>query len=276
MADHVSTLGALLRDARERLARRNGARVRQADIAEHADITVEWYARIERGSVIPSLDVLSRIATALYLSSQERLEVLRFAVPDLMRHDDIGPAPEPAGRATRELRALRRFQHRAEAASSPHELIDMAATAVMDGLPDVTFAGVMLKSVTHGCWRHRSAVRPDLAAAVNASPPLDDRSIHKATYEQDGLRFVGSSDYGASWSTHLRERDQRTELRSGFGVRIPMSESFLGYCRTEPSAPNTEHILFLGGIGSILALTMRGARLTPDDIPTIRRESAPP
>jgi hypothetical protein len=181
-----------------------------------------------------------------------------------MQRVDDGPAPEPAGGSTRELRALRRFQRRAEAASSPHELIDMAAMTVMDGLPNVTFAGLMLKSVTHGRWRHRSVVRPDLAEAVNASAPLDDRSIRDATFEQDGLRFVGSSDYGASWSAHLRERDARTELRSGFGVRIPMSEGFLGYCHTEPSGPNTEHILFLGSVGSILALTMRGTRLSTD------------
>jgi transcriptional regulator with XRE-family HTH domain len=98
MKAHSLTLGALLRDARERLARRNGARVRQADVAEHADITVEWYARIERGSVLPSFDVLSRIAAALCLSSQERVEALRFVLPEQLRRDDL---EHPVARAER-------------------------------------------------------------------------------------------------------------------------------------------------------------------------------
>jgi hypothetical protein len=143
----------------------------------------------------------------------------------------------------------------------------MAVTAIMDALPHVAFAGFMSKSATHNRWRHRSVVRPDLAEAVNASAPLDDRSIQKATREHDGLRFVGSSDYGASSNAHLRDRNVHTELRSGFGVRIPLTESFLGYCRNERGAPNTDHILFLAGISSILALTVRGSRFSPDESP---------
>jgi transcriptional regulator with XRE-family HTH domain len=97
MGEPFLTLGEALRDARERLGRRSGTRVRQADVAEHAGITVEWYARIERGTVLPSFDVLSRIAAALCLSSRERVEALRFVVPDLLRRDDVDPAPNPPG-----------------------------------------------------------------------------------------------------------------------------------------------------------------------------------
>jgi transcriptional regulator with XRE-family HTH domain len=98
MAGHALTLGAFLRDARERLARRTGARVRQADVAEHADVTVEWYARIERGTVVPSFDVLSRIAAALCLSAHERIEVFRFVLPEPLRRDELD---DPAARAER-------------------------------------------------------------------------------------------------------------------------------------------------------------------------------
>jgi transcriptional regulator with XRE-family HTH domain len=98
MDDHASTLGVLLRDARDRLGRRNGARVRQADVAEHADITVEWYARIERGSVLPSFEVLSRIAAALGLSAHERVEAFRFVLPEQLRRDDL---EHPEARAER-------------------------------------------------------------------------------------------------------------------------------------------------------------------------------
>jgi transcriptional regulator with XRE-family HTH domain len=98
MDDHTSTLGELLRAARERLASRNGVRVRQADVAEHADITVEWYARIERGGVLPSFDVLSRIAAALCLSSNERIEALRSILPEQLRRDNL---EHPVARAER-------------------------------------------------------------------------------------------------------------------------------------------------------------------------------
>jgi transcriptional regulator with XRE-family HTH domain len=265
MDNHALTLGALLRDARERLARRTGVRVRQADVAEQADITVEWYARIERGSVLPSFDVLSRIAAALCLSSRERVEALRFVVPDLLPRDNGEPASEPTGRATRELRAYRRFHRRAESASSAHELIDLAVTTIMDGLPDIAFSSVMSKSATKDRWLHRSVVRPDLAEAINQSAPVDERTFRKAELESDGLHFVGSSDYGATSIAHFRDRSVRTELRSGFGVRIPLSDGFLGYCRNERGAPNTDHILFLGSIGCILALTMRGSSFSPDE-----------
>jgi transcriptional regulator with XRE-family HTH domain len=98
VSERTSTLGALLRNARDRLGRRSGARVRQADVAEHADITVEWYARIERGTVVPSFDVLSRIAAALGLSAHERIEAFRFVIPDQLRPDDFD---HPATRAER-------------------------------------------------------------------------------------------------------------------------------------------------------------------------------
>jgi transcriptional regulator with XRE-family HTH domain len=188
MDNHASTLGGLLRDARERLGRGTGARVRQADVAEHVDITVEWYARIERGTVLPSFDVLSRIATVLELSSQERVEALRFVVPELFVRD-TEEAIDVTGRASRELRAYRRFHRRAESASTLHELVDMAVSTVMDGLPNVSFSGFMSKSVTHDRWRHRSVVRPDLADAVNAFARSSGQ--HRASL---GIRRSRSAD----------------------------------------------------------------------------------
>ncbi len=143
----------------------------------------------------------------------------------------------------------------------------MAVTAIMDGLPRVAFAGFMSKSAAQNRWRHRSVVRPDLAEVVNASAPLDDRSIQGATLEHEGLRCVGSSDYGASSNAHLRDRSVHTQLRSGFGVRIPLTDSFLGYCRNERGAPDTDHILFLAGISSTLALTARGSSFSADEPP---------
>lgn len=98
MDERPSTLGALLREARGQLALQSGIRVRQADVAELAGITIEWYARIERGSVLPSFDVLSRIADALKLSSQDRIEALRSVLPEQLRGDELD---HPVARAER-------------------------------------------------------------------------------------------------------------------------------------------------------------------------------
>ncbi len=75
---------------------------------------------------------------------------------------------------------------------------------------------------------------------------------------------------------HLRDRAVNTELRSGFGVRVPLTDSFLGYCRSEHGAPNMDHILFLGSVASILALNMRGSRFTTDEPPAIVTVNAAP
>jgi hypothetical protein len=212
----------------------------------------------------PPFDVLSRIATALSLSSRERVEALRFVVPELLRRDDVDRAAEPTAQATRELRAYRRFHRRAESASTPHELVDMAVTTVLDGLPHVAFTSIMSKSSTHDCWRHRSVVHPDLAEAINQLAPIDDPTIQKAKLEHAGLSFVGSFDYGTASIAHLRDRDVHTDLRSGFGVRIPLTNGILGYCRNQRGSPDPDHTLFLSSIGTIVALTLRGWSLSPD------------
>jgi hypothetical protein len=125
----------------------------------------------------------------------------------------------------------------------------------------------MSKSSTNDRWHHRSTVYPDVAEAINQLAPIDDRILQKAKLEHEGLSLVGSHDYGTASIAHLRERYAHTELRSGFGVYIPLTGGILGYCRKEREAPNTDHILFLGAIGGILALTMRGSSFSPGEPP---------
>jgi len=259
MGDQVPTLGGFLRRSRERLAHRTGARFRQADVAEHAEITVEWYARIERGTVVPSFEVLSRIATALCLSAQERVEVLHFVLPEPLRRVRIDPVEEPPARASRELRAYRRFHRRAESASTHQELLDLAVMSLADGLPNVAFASNMSRSAPHARWLHSSAFRPDVAEAINRLAPIDDLTIQSARLEHAGLNLVGSCDYGTASIANLRDREVHTELRSGFGVRVPGTDSLLGYCPAERGEPDTDHVLLLGAIGNVVALTLRGS-----------------
>lgn len=45
----------------------------QADVATKANITINYYARIERGEENPSLEVIKGLATALEVKSTEIL-----------------------------------------------------------------------------------------------------------------------------------------------------------------------------------------------------------
>ncbi len=45
----------------------------QADVAEKADIHVNYFARIERGEENPSIDIIEKIAKALKVKSSEIL-----------------------------------------------------------------------------------------------------------------------------------------------------------------------------------------------------------
>jgi len=62
-----SSVGNKLREAREK------KKLTQVEVANKADITDSYYARIERGEENPSLEVLQRISKALNIKSSEIL-----------------------------------------------------------------------------------------------------------------------------------------------------------------------------------------------------------
>lgn len=49
------------------------AKLTQAEVAQKADVHVNYYARIERGEVNPSIEILENIAKALKVKSSEIL-----------------------------------------------------------------------------------------------------------------------------------------------------------------------------------------------------------
>jgi len=198
MGDHAPTLGDFLRRARERLAHRTGVRFRQADVAEHADITVEWYARIERGTVVPSFEVLSRIAAALCLSAQERVEALHYVLPEPLRrvridpvveaHDDLG---SPATRAERGVLRVGAID------------LPIVARTMMRALAHVARGdGLSVRQTSHS-WFEQAALledgRLDVAIAY--------RFAGVTVPEQFG-EFVVANDFSAAivttseWSSH--------------------------------------------------------------------------
>lgn len=56
-----------LKDARKKLG------LKQSDVAEKADISVNYYARIERNEENPTLETLERVLKALKLKSSDVL-----------------------------------------------------------------------------------------------------------------------------------------------------------------------------------------------------------
>jgi transcriptional regulator with XRE-family HTH domain len=92
-----STLGDFLRMLRwrvpprsdtlgpsKRLPARCGRRVTQEEIAEAVGISRNWYRRLEHGeSGRASTKLLVRIASALALTSDERLTLFALAIPEL-------------------------------------------------------------------------------------------------------------------------------------------------------------------------------------------------
>jgi transcriptional regulator with XRE-family HTH domain len=60
-------IGKKLKDARKKLG------FKQSDVAEKADISVNYYARIERNEENPTLETLERVLKALKLKSSDVL-----------------------------------------------------------------------------------------------------------------------------------------------------------------------------------------------------------
>lgn len=60
-------IGKKLKDARKKLG------LKQYDVAEKADISVNYYARIERSEENPTLETLERVLKALKLKSSDVL-----------------------------------------------------------------------------------------------------------------------------------------------------------------------------------------------------------
>lgn len=62
-----NNIGKKLKDARKKLG------LKQSDVAEKADISVNYYARIERNEENPTLETLERVLKALKLKSSDVL-----------------------------------------------------------------------------------------------------------------------------------------------------------------------------------------------------------
>jgi transcriptional regulator with XRE-family HTH domain len=115
--DLAKQIGASARTARTRLG------LSQADAAERAGISAEFYARIERGGTLPSTPTLVSMANALEVSA----DVL------LGRARDQAPRRHPPKIAAGESAELRRLLRRLRAARPKTlRLLNLLARALED------------------------------------------------------------------------------------------------------------------------------------------------
>jgi DNA-binding XRE family transcriptional regulator len=68
---------------RERLNTRLGKSVSQEELAEAMGVSLGWYASLERGAARPSVSLLKRLTIALNASREERITLLKLAIPEL-------------------------------------------------------------------------------------------------------------------------------------------------------------------------------------------------
>lgn len=98
-------IGQAARRARKEL------KLTQEDAAERINVSVEFYARIERGTSLPSILTFVRIVTVLGVSADEligRGAAMQLSLPDPTRQPAPPPAPQDSPEIRRIVRRLRR------------------------------------------------------------------------------------------------------------------------------------------------------------------------
>lgn len=91
---------------------RNSLELTQADAAEEINVSVEFYARIERGSAAPSLDTLLRMATVFRTSTDNLLGLTADETAQRMIEKYTPSKPKDPPELRRLFRRLRAKQPR--------------------------------------------------------------------------------------------------------------------------------------------------------------------
>lgn len=101
----AKTIGIAARQARKAL------RLTQEDAAERINVSVEFYARIERGNSLPSILTFARIVSALGVSADSLLGRQPFAAQPLLAGAPwVAEPPADSPDVRRLVRRLRRAQ----------------------------------------------------------------------------------------------------------------------------------------------------------------------
>lgn len=157
---------SVLRDCRERISpemrrlglvvrrvARIGRRVTQEEVAEAADVSREWYARLEAGRAVrASPMLLDRLADTLMMDDAERRTLFSFAIPELRK-----AAPDSARMMADEMGSLRTVLRRLWAASSQDEVFE---TVLEDLIGRFSGIGLAMVSYRVDVGRWEKAVAP--------------------------------------------------------------------------------------------------------------------
>jgi transcriptional regulator with XRE-family HTH domain len=189
--------------------RRRVTGLRRGEVADLAGVSVEYYARLERGNLRGASDeVLDALARALRMDEAEREHLF-----DLARA--AGPASRPRRRRTRPLVSAP-LQHLLDAVTD-------AAAFVRNGRLDVLATNVLARALYDPVYRGQpepvnlarfcfldsaaSKFYPDWKEAADITVALLRTEAGRDPYDKDLSDLVGelstrSADFGRRWAAH--------------------------------------------------------------------------
>ena len=151
--DLAKELGVQLREVRQRLG------LTQADAAERAGISFQFFARIERGTTLPSVPTLVLICRALHVSADR---LLGLAETNGVAGVDHAAEPEPAYFST-QTAAFRRLARRLNGSDAETLRVLSVVASAMERYP-------LLKAIADAALRMPEPQAP-LAVANGIFPP---------------------------------------------------------------------------------------------------------
>jgi len=269
MADRSNELRRFLTGARARLSpervglgtarRRRVPGLRREEVAELAAISETWYARFESGRAVLSLSALERVAAALLLSREERIQLMVLARPDVQNLTAAQLSDSFSGTAS-VVTGLRDYARACSVASSFEELAQFAVRAVHLTCGDRS-AGFLQQYLAV------SSEFPFVAACGNGSETFVgyrqrcDAVPHVLPAILDG-RPACEADLHRSPSAELRGRADRG-FHAYYGQPILGSSgvhSFVGAAFVERHLADVVQVRAVEVVAAISELTLRSSR----------------
>ena len=188
--------------------------ISQADVAELAAVSLNWYQLFEsgRGDRRVSVDFLDRIAQALRLDDDDRLELFRLALPESEALDHLQQRAEEASIAV--LQAMPRFLRAVLDAADFRRIATIAAETVQAGLKPTT-ATVLTVSEPSGNVA---------GTAFGAHSARITTAIHRAMWDMHGDLSSGEIAIVDKGSRELDHPAQVLQVQSSLTVALRSRE----------------------------------------------------
>ena len=171
----------------ERLSSRRGKAVSQEELAEAVGVSRGWYGLLESGAPIrPSVSMLTRLASALNATPEERSTLIQLAIPALQ----TGFA-DPTKESFQSLSFVRGVLSCLRAANSENEAITAAAEHIATWFTDAALV-VPAKRLDDGRWEWWLAV--DRGPGSTWSKCIEE--INRSTSSQQFDEFWSGQSLG--------------------------------------------------------------------------------